>query len=126
MNNYYHIVSAGLKDRDATKVSIEYFRRMFNRKTWGRYVSHPPINAMVQSLRYYPEEKECPCCGVTPPPMVQDLIDFVEKHKSPLLAFAKMRNMGDKRMGEALWLYGKLYDYFVKKIGEHPEREVTL
>lgn len=127
MRNYYHIVSAGIESRDATKVSIEYFRKMWNRKTWDRYISNPPINAIVWSLRHFPNDKEneCPCCGVIPPPMVQDLFDFVEEHETPAIAFSKMRNMGDKKLIEALWFYEKLHDYFVKKIGQHPLHETV-
>jgi hypothetical protein len=122
MNNYYHIVDAGIEDRDATKVSIEYFRKMFNRKTWGRYISNPPINAIVRALEWTKfTQKQCPCCGVTPPPMVQDLFNFVQEHESPVEALSKMRNMGGKRLAEALWFYNKLHEYFVEKTGEHPE-----
>ena len=121
MKNYYHIVDAGINDRDATKVSIEYFRSMYHRKTWGRYISNPPINAIVCALEWTKfKQKQCPCCGVTPPPMVQDLFDFVEEYESPIEALSKIRDMGSKRLAEALWFYNKLHEYFVEKTGEHP------
>ena len=127
MNNYYYIVDAGIEDRDATKVSIEYFRGMHNRKTWGRYISNPPINAIVRALRWTRfKPKQCPCCGVTPPAMVQDLFNFVQECESPVKAFSLMRNIGGKRLAEALWFYNKLHEYFVKKTGEHPTRQTDF